>query len=110
MTNDNKRVVRAPYHPIVIPIFCILFTFAVGGIVAGINWTRLLKPQRKYPTIFISIVGFIIFAMFYNRLSTNLGMKAVYLKYVIFTLVGFIMYFMQRNDYYKWREKNYIKE
>jgi multidrug transporter EmrE-like cation transporter len=106
MTNDNRKVVRAPYHPIVIPVFSILFTFAAGGIVAGINWTRLLKPQRKYPTIFISIAGFIAFIIFYNNLPASLGMKAIYIKYAIFALVGFILYFLQRNDYYEWKEKS----
>jgi hypothetical protein len=46
-----------PWNPIYFVGLAFLFTFAASGILAGLNWRRLGKPRRMWPTILLSVVG-----------------------------------------------------
>lgn len=101
--DKRQQKIKVPFHPIIIPLFCVLFTFLVGGIVAALNWTRLLRPQWKYPTIGITIVAFIIFLYVYSLIPLSLSSYLIYGSYFVFAVIGAVFYFIQKPYYDKWK-------
>lgn len=101
---DREEKIRIPFHPIIIVLFSLIFTFLVGGIVAGLNWTRLSRPQWKYPTIGASVLGFIIFMVIYSFIPVSLETYVIYVSYAIFTAVGILLYFIQKPYYDMWKQ------
>jgi 4-amino-4-deoxy-L-arabinose transferase-like glycosyltransferase len=100
----NAQSKKAPYHPAVILAFCVIFTFLLGGMIAGINWTRLSKPRWKYPTVGLTVLGFIIFVGLFQHFGIFLGRYIVYASYAVFALVGGCIYFIQKPYYDRWKK------
>lgn len=103
MKNKDYEKVKIPFHPIILLLFSVLFTFLVGGIIAGINWTRLLKPQWKYPTIGITALGFALFIFAYSHIPSSFGRFVIYLSYAVFIVVGAVLYLIQKPYYDMWK-------
>ena len=102
MKKRNEKI-KVPFHPIIIPLFSILFTFLVGGMVAGLNWTRLNRPKWKYPTIGFTTLGFIIFLVLYSLAAPLISKYIIYVTYIIFGAVGFLFYYIQKPYYERWK-------
>lgn len=103
MKKRKEEKIKVPFHPVIIPLFCVLFTFLVGGILAGLNWTRLSRPKWKYPTIGISVAGFILFMFVYTKLPLSLSGYVTYGAYILFAGVGALLYFIQKPYYDLWK-------
>jgi len=103
MKSYKEQQIKIPFHPVVIIIFSLLFTFLAGGIIAGINWTRLSKPKWKYYTIGISVFAFIIYLYLYTYILQALDKFAFYVTYGIFASAGLAMYFIQKPYYDRWK-------
>jgi len=99
----KEEKIKIPFHPIIILLFSVLFTFLVGGIVTAINWTRLSRPKWKYPTIGISLAGFILFMFLYSLIPASLSTYIIYGAYIVFAAVGAVFYFIQKPYYDLWK-------
>lgn len=100
---DKEEKIRVPFHPIVIVLFSLLFTFLVGGIVAGLNWTRLSKSKWKYPTIGLTAIGFVLYLIIYSWIPPSFGKFIIYISYAVFIGVGVVLYFIQKPYYDLWK-------
>lgn len=50
---------KPPWKPMDFLWVAIIFSFGATAILIGLNWQRLGKPQRTWPTIILSFVGLI---------------------------------------------------
>lgn len=48
---------KPPWDPKYFTFMAFIFSFGASGILAGLNWRRLGKPQRMWPTILLSLAG-----------------------------------------------------
>jgi len=99
----SKPEEKPPWNPSKFVWIAIFFTFGAAGIIAGINWKRLGKPDKMMPTIIFSIagllvlIGFAIYLPFSNELVRILG-EAINVG------IGFWLSTNQKADYLAWVE------
>lgn len=55
----QKSLGKPPWNPMDFIWIAIVFSFGASGILAGLNWRRLGKPQRTWSTIILSLAGLV---------------------------------------------------
>ena len=75
-----------------------LFTFGVGGIIAGLNWHRMGKPKLGWWTILLSVVGFTGWLSIFNLLPENIRIGIG----LVNPIIGDLLYRWQKPAYEEW--------
>ena len=92
----EEWVGKAPWNPRWFWPQAILFGFGAAGITAGLNYRRLSRPDLMWPTIVISIVGFV--GVLIGLAFADMGYGAG-TAFVINAPAALILYLLQRADY-----------
>ncbi|NIS79510.1 MAG: tetratricopeptide repeat protein [Anaerolineales bacterium] len=92
---------KPPWNPTLFTGMAFLFSFAASGILAGINWRRLGKPERTWSTIFLSLAGMAAFlaALTFLPISEDL---AELVGYGINIGIGGLLTYLQLPAHKEW--------
>jgi len=94
---------RAPWNPFwIFYLLSLFFGFMAAGIVAGINWNRLGKPERTWPTIVISAVAW--GSVLYLAMRIEIDDQVRVLAYFLVLVPAFVLSRLQRPYYLQWEE------
>jgi tetratricopeptide (TPR) repeat protein len=78
-----------------------LFSFAASGILAGINWQRLGRSERTWPTIFLSLAGMAVFLAALILLPVSEGLAEL-VGYGVNIGIGALLTYLQLQLYKEW--------
>jgi tetratricopeptide (TPR) repeat protein len=92
---------KPPWNPRIFTAMAFLFSFGASGILAGINWRRLGKPQWMWPTILLSVVGLMGFLVALALLPVLEGLSEL-VGYGINIGVGVLLTSLQTSAYKGW--------
>ena len=100
-TNPGQRSVeewvgKAPWNPHWFWPQAILFGFGAAGIIAGLNYRRLGRPNLMWPTIVISVVAFVGVLSGLALDNVNYGARTAI---IINVPAALILYLLQRPAY-----------
>jgi hypothetical protein len=92
---------KPPWNPNQFIWMAFLFSFAASGILAGLNWRRLGRPGRTWPTILLSVAGLVALLATLVPLPVSVGLSV--LIAVLFNIgVGALLTYLQRPAYQEW--------
>ncbi len=92
---------KPPWNPTLFTGMALVFSFAASGILAGLNWRRLGKPQYMAPTILLSVVGFVVMVGVLMVLPLGEG-AARGMGYLINIGLGGLLTYLQRAAFREW--------
>lgn len=99
---EGQPRTKSPWNPSIFYLLTFLGGFGAAGIVAGINYKRLGKPELKWRTIGISLVAFVG----YIAITSFYGVGLIY--YLCNFIPTIILERMQRPQYNRWKEQTKI--
>lgn len=92
---------KPPWNPTLFTGMAFLFSFAASGILAGINWRRLGKPERTWPTIFLSLAGMAAFLAALMLLPLSEGLANI-VGYGVNIGIGALLTYLQLPLFKEW--------
>jgi len=97
---EGQPRTKSPWNPSIFYLLTFFGGFGAAGIVAGINYKRLGKPELKWRTIGISLVAFVG----YIAITSFYGVDEL-IVYLCNFIPTIILERMQRPHYKKWKEQ-----
>lgn len=94
---------KPPWNPSVFYPLAILCGVAAVGILAGINYRRLGKPNLRWPTISTSVLIFVAVIVGIRVTDTSIEV-VMWLPWLVNLLAALVLERLQRAHYKRWKE------
>jgi hypothetical protein len=94
---------KPPWHPKLFPGMAVLGSIAAAGILAGINWKRLGKPEWVWPTIVLSLAELFAILFFLFSLPEDMPAGVFFVIGVVTnSLFAVVLTYLQTRAYQQW--------